>query len=1444
MATDGRCRKRRGFLPWLLLSLGCFAAVGTSVIITRKEPSARREDARRWFLRSGALRSPGAAGAGRAAGAVAPGIYVADGNLRLERGATTVTATTGTLLEVSGTPDPPRIISGSLDVETAETFFVDGLEIDPLGSAVLRLGPGDIDLVTGKTRIAGRELGPGDRFPLRRLREAPFEPEGPAAAVREAHLEPHEPAGPLPAGSIVDAATGAGIQGVHVRAVFFHGTAAPQSGVNDAGAAAAFGAALGVWGAAAVPPLGSEAVETDAGGSFALTAFDPEDPRLCVFIEADHPFYAPASTVLAGRTDLRGGWNEAEVRLRRARTVRVEVLDAGGRPIARAPLRVRARAGGHAFLRAGDASLALDGRVVKPEPPELRFTDDDGSFRLTFSDHAYDFEILHPAHYLYFRSLAVEMSERVSLVLPVEGPLRLIALPRYTERHALVDGDGVPAPDSEIEVILEGMPPQRLVTDAGGWFTVGITPRPFPGEPLSYRHPRPGALTVLTPAFWKRGARVAFPSLAEEVLVEARPAGRLELRTVSDDPFAPAPVAPEGIAVSLDLTLTRRSAAGDVELRGAIPAPGSFVDVFVTGYLPSRVVIPAHDSRPAPSPALDLHLGDVPLSRGWMREVVVTGAGPDELRGATLTVGVPGGPSGAPVYEHRYRVEAGGRVAASGFMKGVYTFGVQGPRLKTFSGAFLVGEANEGEPIEIPVALAGEEDVAVSGRVVDLTPLECARLEVVERCFIAGATEPLTFPPYPLAPDGTFGTCRRIRGVTGIHAAIVSPAEPAAEAVLWRGAGPPIFAAGELRLRPWPRAEIAFQVDGLGRVFPPLGAQLEGDAGIEAIARLRVKNGKLVCDNLRPGNYTLRWLAEDGAEETFGFKVPREHVSKVEGTARRSPHAEEVIEVRVADSGAIPIRDATVSPRAVDPGFEPVEPGIALAKVAPRKVTSFTVSAPGYLSAHVGVEAGGVVPTEIHLYRPAAGSAVLLDADSRAIDGTITVSWEPITPASIRHGEPVRADVRRGKLAVVGLPPIPLLFTLRLDGSDLSIRREWALGEGTGSSPSAPSPPAIANLGTLRFEETRTLSGRVLLPDGSPAEGAILGLVPRAHGYRFPLCDGGVDKALYTAKTGPGGARFVLDGLPLRLAEDLVLVAHGPGHGDAVEDPIDWSLEAHELVLEPESCLSIDVGYRDGDVPQAYGFWLEYLRDPSDSGARIQLGEIDPQLRRGHDYAGIEPGVYRVKWGLREAYEPIPGLWQEAAVSPGRVVPIALRLEGQTLQGEATLNGKPVERGWILLTDDPGRSGGTRVGRIRDGRFVMLDPPASMEAHAAVIPEGMPQALQNIARGEALPSPVKGYRSALRGGFLSFDYAAHDLTIRLRDDFLARHPGAVLSLDYQEWCRTRFEPYAAEELIETPIVRLRLLSPGQHRIAVRSAKGTLIHSRTLYLKADAVMEVR
>jgi len=238
----------------------------------------------------------------------------------------------------------------------------------------------------------------------------------------------------------------------------------------------------------------------------------------------------------------------------------------------------------------------------------------------------------------------------------------------------------------------------------------------------------------------------------------------------------------------------------------------------------------------------------------------------------------------------------------------------------------------------------------------------------------------------------------------------------------------------------------------------------------------------------------------------------------------------------------------------------------------------------------------------------------------------------------------------------------------------------------------------------------------------------------------------------------------------------------------------------------------------------------------------IPLGEIDPQRAGGMFFQGVDPGRYRVKWGLREAYEPIPGLWEEVAAVPGRRSRLKLRIEGRVLRGTALLNDRAVEKGWIILTDAPGIS--ARVGRIRDAEFTVIDPPDSFRCHAAVIPERTPQPLQDLSRGEALPVPIRNYRAALREGWLRFEYAAHDLTIRFGDGFLARHPGAVLSFEHYEWDREKFHGFPAEEAIDGSPVDLRLLPPGPRRITVRSERDTLIFTQLLDLKEDQAIQIR
>jgi hypothetical protein len=1394
------------------------------LILIRFEPARRRADG--WQLGSGRLCPAGQAQALPSGGTVSPGEYTAKEGVKLSSGSILLEVEKASAFLIAPGRGLPRVLSGRIHVRASEALELGRLEAIPLEEVQLTLEPGGFVVMEGRVRIGGDVLEKGARWALEdRGEEGAVGEASPGSATEASTGEPPR----YPAGRALDAATGLGISGARVLAVFFHGAQVRGTDRLDAALGEeAFLASAGVPGAATYPPLHMEATETEEDGSFSLPLLAPEDPRLSVFVQIDHPLYAPEAEALAGRDRIDGRWAEREIRLRKAASVRVEIVDPDGKPLARAPVAVTGRREGFDFLGPEEPSLSGIGRIVKRDPPRLLFTGDDGALRLAYADSAYDLELLHPFYHLYLREPNLEMLGLLTIRLPLEGALRLGARPGLLEQHLLVDLDGAPIESAEVEVALEGMPPLRLLSDEAGWVRLGLWPYPFGEPPLSYSRPRQGSLTVLTTGLFKRGAAVSFPSLEKGVVVEGRPAGRLAFRTVTGEAGASKAILPDGVETSLDLTLSSRSADGEVEFRGALPEPGVEFEISLSGYLPARVVAPARARS-----ATEVDLGEVFFSPGWSREVVLSGGGPDSYRGTRLHVS----PAGGLPFEQTYWPPDAGRVTVGGLLEGVYTFGVEGPRIRTYSGAFEIVESELDTPIEIPLTLSDEEDVVLSGRVIELPPLDATRSEVVESYFLAGVAEPLTFPPYKLSPDGVFGSLRRLRAVTGVRVAITSHLELGAEAILARLEGPPIFLAGDLRLRPQPHAEISFHVEGLGRVAPPLRAELRGEEGLEKLARLRVKRRKLFLDNLRPGNYSLRWLGARGEEEVFGFRVPNGTLSRIEGTAFRSPLPEETIEVLVTDQHGRPIEAAAIFPRAESSDLEVDEPGVGLATLEPGKKTVFEVKAPGYLDAHVEVEAGGTVPNHISLYPPAAAAAVLLDESGGRLDGTVTISWEPLTPSPITHGSPRTVLVERGELRAGDLPPLPLLFTLRLSRSDLAIRREWTL----------PDPSVTrgreCDLGVLRFEETRTLRGAVRLPDGSPALEGVVALVPPKDAYRFPLKEGGTARARYSTKCDAQGV-FLLDGLPLDLSPDLVLVAHQAGLGDDVEDPVDWASPSHDLTLTPAASLHIDVGYRDGVVRDAFGFWLEYWRDPADKDSGVQLGEVVPQLFGGRRYEAVEPGHYRLKWGLREPYEPVPALFQEADVVPGLETRIALRLEGRALGGKARINGAPVKRGWILLTDHPGPSGQTTVGRIVDGEFLLLDPPDSFRAYAAVVPEGKPQPLQNIARGEALPAPVRNYRAVLRDGLLQFDYVAHDLTLRLGDGFLARHQGAVVSFEHYEWDRSRFRAYPDEELIESPTVEWHLLSPGPQRITVRSAKGSLIFTESLDLREDRVVELR
>ncbi|MBN1443998.1 MAG: hypothetical protein JXA90_14910, partial [Planctomycetes bacterium] len=852
---------------------------------------------------------------------------------------------------------------------------------------------------------------------------------------------------------------------------------------------------------------------------------------------------------------------------------------------------------------------------------------------------------------------------------------------------------------------------------------------------------------------------------------------------------------------------TRLEPGGGVELRGSLPGPGDPFRVRTRGYLPALLEIPERLAGQR-----DVDLGAVILERGWTREVRLVGEERDALRGARISIS----PVDAPEEEQIYAADESGRALAGGLQRGQYSIAVDGPALRPVLRRVDLFEAELDEPLEISVERTEVEEVRVWGRVLDVDAFTAVRCTVVERYTIAGASMPVAMPPYPLTPDGRFGSIRELRGAIGVHVSVLSPTEAAAEAVRSRVSGPALFDCGELRLAPRPRGDVTFVADGLGKVAPPVHVSLEGEDGIESIARFRLGYHRLFIDNLRHGRYQLRWRDESGREESCGWYVPNRFGGRIAVEAKRSPGSEEWVETRIVDAEGRPVEGASVDP-ALPPALgalaggdpEGRAPGAVLVRVTPRSATRFRVEAAGFLDASVELGPGEPVPDPVTLYRPVAARGRVLDHDGVDVDGVLLVSWEPLRPEPVRHGRELEIPVAGGRFEAGGFPPLTLRFTFRLAGSSVAVARHLALTDRDAREPH--------DLGIIRLEETRSLEGVVYRPDGTPAAGATAALVERGRAHRYPLRDPlDLTRLEHRAKADAQGV-FRLEALPLELPESLVLLARLDGHGDAVEDPIDWDAPARDLVLEPEAVLSIDVGYRSRIAPETHRFRL-YYRDLSRGAEELtELGELEPHLFGLHFFSGVRPGGYRVTWGLRDPYDPLPALWEDVVLPAGGSARLALSLQGSTLRGSASLNGRAVPKGWFLLTYDPGEHGGTRVGRIVDGEYILVDPPSSMRAYGAVIPETSPQARQNLARGEAVPVEIRGYLQAMRAGRLDFDYHAHSLTLRFAPQFLERHPGAVFVCDGYEWERGRLRKVERREPILEPTVRLLLLTPGIQR---------------------------
>jgi hypothetical protein len=1408
---------------------GGFAIAAVAVLLLEKAPAPGgllELPSAAWRLVSGRLEAAGGGGQD----------FVAPQAARLESPGASLDLGPGTRLRFreedagldgDGALILPELLDGAFTIDSGVDLDLDGVTLriqEPEPRARLTLTPQVFAIVEGVVVIDGRILPIGSTHERLSLRErfaarSDGEPESAPGSIETAP----------PSGRIVDARDGAPIASARVRATYSYSADGypphPQEGSQSA-------------------------ASTDGAGFFRLEPFRPEDPLLYLHLEIDRDGYLPRVHVIDDAADVEGRRDFVRLELRRGETAPLVLLDPEGRPLPGAALEASA---GRPDPFPGEDAWDNDQALMR-DRRTIRYTDAAG--RLEIGLGGTRLQLLHP--WLHLRDDEIKDILDAVVLPPSEEkePRRLWRLPfeLHSERGEpetcqLLDGDGAPASGLLLEIALEGMPAIRLHAGPEGEFDFAAWPRrfksvPHPPPPLSYEHPRAGAITALSPWLWKRRCEVALPALLREFRVDGRLGSRLELRcTGASGGSAPAPLSPEGLHLDADgLSLVERRPDGTAVFAGALPPPRSALHFSVRGALPAAVEMPDH---PLGSAAADLD--ELRFDRGETLEVALAGAAAAAPHAVFFIADAD-----APELRMRYRFDGGGRAAASGLERGGrYLYAVEAPRCRRLEGEiFATAELIE-SGLRLELEAAEEIDIAVRGQVQNLRQEERHRYRVIERYFPADGAEPLLFASYAMPPDGILGSRRFLKPVRAVEAFVLGPGLEGIQLAKPALPDPQRIDFGLVRPRTLPHAIFRFQSGKLGFVQPPADATLAAESNRNHdVARLELVEGHLVVINVLPGRHTLRWGEAEGSPEAFEFEMlPQEQVLRA--VIDRRPLPVEEIEVRLVDAAGKPAAAESIEsgagtgrPLVAAPDYAgaglPAADGryrIPLRTGAANRIAIRPVDA-ALLALTVELAEGIGPPGEIVLERAIEGRGTILDVDQRRLDGEVAVAWEPARAADdgltapelrVLHGSPpLSVRVLGGNLVARGLPPGAHRFTFRLAGSEAQSIIDLDLFRGQ-----------RAHLGVLQLAETRSLRGTVVEPDGRPAARALVALVEPKRARRFPGRALKLGEEAFSARADALG-RFEIAGLPLDLSRELALVASLEGWTDAIESPLDLEAAEHPLVLRAPTLLRIEAGYADGEAHPSFRFRLSVV-EAAEPGGEIDLGPLAPTPRGGAVHPGIEPGLYRLRWGLAE---PLP--WSaervaEALVAPGAESALGLRILDRFATGDAYFNGERLERGWALIAGDPDDEARFFWGRVLAGRFEVPLPRVD-RAFVSLLPERDPLPRPNFSRGELLPIEYTNFRFDAPRRQLRIDYQAFDLTYTLPRAGPGSHRGYVIEFPHYDWTGRKFDQQLRSEGLEDGVLTLRCIPAGIFALRI-SGPGGWRHLRDLDIRSDTHLRV-
>ncbi len=1206
------------------------------------------------------------------------------------------------------------------------------------------------------------------------------------------------------AGVVVDAATGSPITGAALRITF---SDQPNG----------------------YPAFSPEAVVeaiTDPSGRFQIPVFRPEDPRTRIRVEVVAEEFAPGVALVEEECTLGGEWPFLRIPLRRTWLTETFFVDGDRNPFPGATVRSRRRADPY-LPEEGPSLLRLENEEVA-----LRTTDAFG--RITYIHGVEELQLIDPLivpypHWLPRPMWAGEVDEDGVDATGTPVPIYTLHLvPETIETFELVDADGDPVALTTIELtIRENARTFRVRTDLAGSFRFGVAERE-PKAPQLVDLPKVVTLRVLDASFRDASREFFIPGHPSRLWLDGRPAPRLSLRLVQlDDQNQPRPVPAEQVRISADLTSVHRDREGYAEFVGQLPPEGQRLIVAARDAAPVEVITPARSDQ-----ATTLDLGDLVVPARDAVSVLLSGVGPSDLEGAVLEI------SGEEFAASRFRtpISGGSRALVGGLdpMR-FYRFRVTGPWITEVHGEFRLANEDTDVGLAIPLFTSDANRFITTGRVVGIPPWETPRYRIIERIRRGDEQDPVIRASYRLAPDGTFGSEDWVEGARLFEAlalgsgALFADAEP-------RGRTEPGYVMLGTLAPTEPRvARFYFRIEGAGPTLPP-EAWLEGfqDRDHEVVDLVRQfpigKPPYLEARFLLPGEYALHWESIEEEDGVYPLVVTVD--GRFSEAMIELPAAErnEVI-VTVLSASGMPVANALVTSTPIDPnlgegtpsGGEELGAGIYLIETVYDVPNRIHVEPPTSerIPMYVTVPAGGEITRPIQLVRAASLASELRDLGQRRLDGTGRVipivapagkEWPEGT--TIRYGETAPFSLDHGRFKVGGL------------ASGIHIREIRHDSTATATVVILDLAPGENEAEPFFLEERRTLKGVVLLDGGEGAAGAEVVLMHPSAAHRYPGRDLDPRNIRRRVESGAGGV-FSIDLTGIDRNAVLALVAKMPGSTPAVLSPVDLDGPPATLFLADGNELVIAaIRQGSGSDPLQDRFRLSFISDDPEEG-KIDLGEI--LTREPTTYRDVRPGRYQLDWGPTALPAGIVGPSAETAVIPGFRKNLRLEIDADFRPAIARLNGKLLDSGFAIVTDDPSDPGRLRAAPVRNGRVQLPLPSGASTVCISLIPQSASRHTLDFEVGTARPIPLSG-GELLGGDPIQIERDAYDLIFQLGESVL-NDPDAWIELPRWVWRGREWRTDGTIALRARARLVVPLLSPGfyPYKAVSRGPGGWSIH---------------